>query len=218
MPTVLRATDRNLGTAGVAFNFDDMAVQARQYLDQVRAEAAKILAQARQEAVAIRKQAEKEGRQAAVQAAVQTAEKTLEKELATVLPALRKAVGDIHQAKQAWLAHWESSGVHVAAAIAERVIRRELTRQPEIPLALVREALELAAGGSQVRIHLNPADHEALRRKVEQLVEETAGLGDAEVLADAAVTPGGCRVETRFGIIDQQFGAQLARIEEELTQ
>ena len=47
----------------------------------------------------------------------------------------------------------------MAAAIARRVIRRELTRQPEIPLALVREALELAAGSAQVRIHLNPADH-----------------------------------------------------------
>ena len=42
-----------------------------------------------------------------------------------------------------------------------------------------------------------------------------AGLGDAELVADPAITPGGCRVETRFGVIDQQFETQLARIEEE---
>ena len=36
-------------------------------------------------------------------------------------------------------------------------------------------------------------------------------------MADPEIARGGCRVETRFGTIDQQFEAQLARIEEELT-
>ena len=49
------------------------------------------------------------------------------------------------------------------------------------------------------------------------LVQEMSGLGAVEMIADAGVSRGGCRVETRFGAIDQQFEAQLARIEEELT-
>ena len=81
----------------------------------------------------------------------------------------------------------------------------------------MREALELAAGGSQVRIHINPADHQTLRPQIEMLVRETSGVGTAELIADPEVTSGGCRVETRFGVIDQQLEAQLARIEEELT-
>ena len=43
-----------------------------------------------------------------------------------------------------------------------------------------------------------------------------AGLGETQIVADAAISPGGCRVETRFGAIDQTFEAQLARVEEEL--
>ncbi|MGD0900871.1 MAG: FliH/SctL family protein, partial [Thermoguttaceae bacterium] len=117
-----------------------------------------------------------------------------------------------------WLAHWEAAGVHVAAAIARRLIRCELTRQPEIPLTLVREALELAAGSPQVRIQLNPADHQALGNQVQTLVAEMAGLGEVQIAPEESVTPGGCRVETRFGVIDQQFESQLARVEEELTQ
>ena len=39
----------------------------------------------------------------------------------------------------------------------------------------------------------------------------------AEITADATISRGGCRVETRFGTIDQQFESQLKRIEEELT-
>jgi flagellar assembly protein FliH len=213
MPAIIRATEHSRGVQGVPFNFDDMAAQASQYLDKVRSEAAKIVLAAQQDALAVRQQAERQGRQAAMQAV----EELVGKRLATVLPALRQAVQDIQHAKQAWLRHWEAAAVHVAAAIARRVIRRELTQQPDIPLGLVREALELAAGSSQLRIRMNPEDHQALGAQVGMLVGELSKLADAELIADPEITRGGCRVETRFGSIDQQFEAQLQRIEEELT-
>jgi len=64
---------------------------------------------------------------------------------------------------------------------------------------------------------LHPADHQALAPQVESLVAELSSLGAAEIVAGPEITRGGCRVETRFGVIDQQVEAQLARIEEELT-
>ena len=212
MPTIIRATDQNMATAGVAFNFDDMASQAKNYLDQVRADAAKIVAQAQQEAAAVRARAQAQGRQAALA----EVDQMIQRQLSTVIPALRQAILDIHQAKQAWLAQWETAGIHLAAEIAKRLIRSELTRQPEIPLTLIREALQLAAGSGSVRLLLNPDDHRALQNEVQLLVQEMSGLGETQIVADASVSPGGCRVETRFGSIDQTFEAQLARVEEEL--
>src|SRR5262249_51311841 len=150
------------------------------------------------------------------QAAMNETDQMIQTQLATVIPALRQAILDIHQAKQAWLAQWETAGIHLAAEIAKRLIRGELTRQPQIPLTLIREALQLAAGGGEVRLVLNPADHQALAGQGKLLVDEMAGLGDTQIVADAAISPGGCRVETRFGAIDQTFEAQLARVEEEL--
>jgi len=213
MPTVIRATEQNRGTHGVAFNLDDLTSRARAALDQVRAEARQILARAREESDAVRQRAESEGRQAALG----EVEEMVRSQLATVLPALRKTVEDIQHAKQAWLAQWERSAVHLAAAIAGRVIRRELEHQPDVPLALVREALELAAGQANVRVYLHPEDYEAIAGQVKVLVAEMASLGDAELVPSADVSRGGCRVDTRFGVIDQQFEAQLARIEEELA-
>jgi len=213
MPTVIRATEQNRGTHGEAFNLDDIAVRAQATLEQVRTEAQRILARTRQESAAVREQAETEGRRAALS----EVEEMVRRQLGTVLPALREAIDEIHRAKQAWLTHWEKSAVHLAAAIAERVIRRELKQRPEIPLTLVREALELAAGQSNLRIHLHPEDHEAIAEQVEMLVAEMASLGKAELVSDADVSRGGCLVETRFGVIDQQFETQLSRIEDELT-
>ena len=76
----------------------------------------------------------------------------------------------------------------------------------------------LAAGSSHVRIQLNPNDLKAMGDQMRVLIDEIAPLSGAELNADPEITPGGCRVETRFGIIDQQFESQLKRIEEELTQ
>jgi len=213
MSSIIRASQSGHRTPGVAFNFDDMALQADRYLKKVQAEAAQIVAKAQQQADVVRQQAYRDGYRAGRQAV----EEIVRQQLTTALPALRNVIQDIQHAKQAWLAHWEASAVHVAAAIAQRLIRRELTRHPEITLTLLREALELAAGSSQVRIHLNPADHQQIGPRAEMLVKELSTLTTAELLSDPQITPGGCRVETRFGVIDQQFEAQLQRIEEELT-
>ena len=105
----------------------------------------------------------------------------------------------------------------MATSIASRVIRREVERTPEITLTLVREALELAAGSADVQLRLHPRDLSALGPHVTQLAAELARLGKPEIVADASIEPGGCRIDTHHGFIDQQFAAQLARIEQELN-
>jgi flagellar assembly protein FliH len=214
MSTIIRASDFNTNAQGVAFNFDDIALQANQHLAKIRTEAARIVLKAQEEAEAIRKRAESEGRQAAMQAV----DEMVGKQLATVLPALKQAVQNIHDARHEWLTQWDSGAVHLATAIAERIIRRQLQEKPEIVLTLVREALELVAGHGEIRILLNPLDLQSLGDQVRLVVEELSPLIKTELKGDPEITAGGCRVETHFGVIDQQIESQLQRIEEELKQ
>lgn len=222
MATIIRHDDVSETRAGtavrpVAFDFADMTGQAGAYLSTVRREAAKIVQQAHQQAEQIRRQAEAAGRQAAEQAIERILDEKIAKRMETLLPALEKLVADIRDAKGQWLDEWEGSAVHVAATIAERVIRRQLDRQPEIKIELVREALELAAGSADVTVRLNPEDHAHLGPQVTRLAEALSPLGPASVVADPDVSPGGCRVDTKYGQIDQQIESQLRRIEQELT-
>ena len=83
-------------------------------------------------------------------------------------------------------------------------------------MSLVREALELAASSPDVELHLHPEDHAALGAQIEKLAAEIARVGQPRVVADPNIERGGCRIDTRFGTIDQQPAAQLARIEQEL--
>lgn len=136
--------------------------------------------------------------------------------LAPALLGLHEAAAELKAAKQQWLAHWESNAVRLGLGIAGKVVRAELRHRPEITLTLVREALELAAGSPDIRLHLNPEDHESLKTQLDELMTAMSGLGAAEATADPAIERGGCLIETRFGTIDQQFESQLKRIEEEL--
>jgi flagellar assembly protein FliH len=137
-------------------------------------------------------------------------------DLSSAVEALRQLGDEIAQAQQNWLARSEDHVVRVAVAIAERIIRRELQQDPKIPLILVREAMELAAGNSLMRVVLNPADFQALGARVHDLAQAFARNSQVEVTQDEQVTAGGCRVDTRWGTIDQTIEAQLSRITEEL--
>jgi flagellar assembly protein FliH len=105
----------------------------------------------------------------------------------------------------------------LAAKIAERIIRRELTHTPEIAVDQVRAALELAAGSPSLKIAMHPDDFAALGGQINQLTKEIARCAEAEIVPDITVSLGGCRVETRQGLIDQQIETQLERIIVELT-
>jgi flagellar assembly protein FliH len=213
MATIIRATIPPESLQGEPVNFDDLAARSDQYLAAVKEEAERLVEEARQEVDSIRRRAEADGHQAAIL----SVQRTVAEQVAPAITAVRQAATDLQHSRQAWLSHWESSAVHLAAAIAGRIVRGEVRRQPEITLTLVREALELATGSPNVRLHLNPDDYRLLGAEVRSLIDSMSAVGDAEVLADAAVSRGGCRVETRFGEIDQQFESQLNRIEEELT-
>lgn len=219
--SIIKATDHARGIEPVAFNFDDMAVKANSYLDGVRQQADQVVNRAQQQAEQTRQRIEEESRQKGYadgqREIQQLVEKKLGEQLSTLLPALAATIQEIQHAKQAWLTHWERSAIRLATAVAERIIRREIEQKPEIPLELVRESLELAAGSSTVRVLLNPKDHEALQPKADALIRDMTGLGACELVADPTVTPGGCRVDTAFGSIDQQIESQLQRIEQELT-
>lgn len=216
MASIIKNIDRASGLSASAFNFDDMSSQADTYVREIRAQAAKILAEANAQADRIRKQAELDGLQAARKQMQTEVEAETGRRMTTVLPALQSAAAELRDSQQAWLAHWEATGVHLACRIAARILRRELKHDPTLPTTFVRESLEAAVSDDGVRVLLNPLDVERLGSQIERLVAELKSTGTVEIVADVRIAEGGCKLETRFGSIDQQIETQLRRIEEEL--
>ena len=199
------------------FNLEDMSLTASQYLDTVKQQAGQIVLQAQEQARKVLQQAAQQGRQAAEVASKKAALADVEAKWQTLAPALQQAIEVAAQLRDAWIRQWEQNMVHVVVAVAERVIRGELSRQPQIPQRWIREALELASGASTITLQLNPDDYDALGEKRERISEQFGQLAPTDIVAEPSITPGGCRVLTDYGHIDQQVASQLARIEEELA-
>lgn len=138
-------------------------------------------------------------------------------QLETLLPALNEMVGQLETAKQSFLQLWEQSAIKIATSIAERAIGRQLPEMVDVPMRLLREALELGAGSTSVRIRMNPEDYESLRPQVDMIVGEMGLAAETEVVGDPKISLGGCILETSLGVIDNQIEARLERIEQELV-
>jgi flagellar assembly protein FliH len=200
----------------VAFSFADMRGQADNYLETVRREAAKIVQQAHGQAEQIRRQAEAAGRKAAEAATERMLEEKITKRMNSLLPALEQLATQINDAKGEMLTHWERSVLQVVIAISERVVRRQLVKEPTIALDVIADALRLAAGSAEITLHVNPTDYENLGTQVDRLAATLCRLAPSQIISDPEISAGGCRVVTKFGEIDERIEAQLQRIEQDL--
>jgi len=221
MATIIRQDSAGHSPSGrsptaVAFSFADMRGQADDYLKTVQQEAAKIVQHAHGEAEQIRRQAEVAGRKAAEAAVERILDEKVARRMDTLLPALEELVRQLNDAKGTLQREWERSAVKVATAVAERIVRREVAREPQITLDLIAETLRLAAGTAEITLRVNPTDYENLGSQINRLAETMCQLAPSAVVADPGISAGGCRVETKFGEIDQQIESQLRRIEQDL--
>lgn len=94
--------------------------------------------------------------------------------------------------------------LELACDIARQVVRQELSASPQALQPVVREAVGmLVAEGRPAVVRLNPTDMETVERPLREEFD-APGL---QWVADAAVAPGGCLVESAGTVVD----ASLAR-------
>jgi len=221
---VLKAHDiRGLGSK-VAFNFEDIRRRCDEYVEQVRQQTREMLASAEAEAEALRRTAHAEGFSAGrnegmlrvdSQMAV-VADRTAQERLRTTLPAMQAAAEMLRQERDRWLSAWEATAVRMSIAVAEKLIRHELKVNPELSTGMISAALELAIGSPQIRLKLHPDDLRRLGDNAEEVARSITSCGQATLVPDASITPGGCLIETQHGVIDARIESQLERIAAEL--
>lgn len=227
---LLKANDlRGLGSK-VAFNFEDLVQRGDAYVEAIRKQVREMLQQAESDVETIRREAQEQGfdkgrqdglRQAAEQIekrAAEIAAKSSRDNLATTLPAMKAAAEALVIERDRWLAEWEETAVRLAAAIAERLVRRRLELNPDLARDMIKSALQLAAGAPQIKLRLHPDDAAILGEHASEVVRALAACGDAQIVPESALARGSCVVETQHGTIDARLETLLERIVSELLE
>lgn len=123
-----------------------------------------------------------------------------------VLWRLTQTLEELGSLREQMISKTERQVVQLALAIAARIVHHEVAVDHELLVAMARVALDRLGDRKSATIRLNPQDFAAAG------VDRLVGKAAVEIVADATVNRGGCRVESDFGLIDVAVAAQLAEI------
>ena len=146
--------------------------------------------------------------------AVTETEKRLGKEYETRLEAnaakIREAVELFKVERKGYFSRVESEVVHLALAIASKVLHREVQVDPMLVAALVRVAVDKLHDGSSVSVRVSSAQ---AGKWTEYLANPLNGSSIA-VIEDTHLGPEDCILETDLGSANFSIDAQMKEIEQ----
>jgi flagellar assembly protein FliH len=96
----------------------------------------------------------------------------------------------------------EQEIVGLAVEIAERLLTVQLSQDQEVILSVASESLRLVADRPSVVLFVSPAELELVESKKDELKSLLPARAQLQVVADAAIEPGGCRIDTGQGGVD----------------
>ncbi len=129
---------------------------------------------------------------------------------APLLQSLSQMVAAAAQDREKSMRNADETALTLVMEVARAVLRREASVSPDTVLYVVRGALSELSTDSSVAIRVNPLD-------VQVLEDQRLNLGlpasvEVFVVADPAVSQGGCMIESGAGRVDATIEKQLARI------
>ncbi|MDB5173872.1 MAG: Flagellar assembly protein FliH [Phycisphaerales bacterium] len=206
------------------FSMRDIENQARSILLQARQQAGQLLAAAQAEGDQLKEAARAEGDaqgqreglarglEQGKKAGHQQALEEYRAEFQQGVAALTRAAGAIDAQRNELEATALQDVVRLAIAVAQRVTKRQGLIDPQALVANLEEAMKLVMQHSDLRIAIHPTQRKTLDAALPQLKLAWPGLKHVEIIDDAALSPGGCRIFTRQGQIDADLGVQLDRV------
>jgi flagellar assembly protein FliH len=133
--------------------------------------------------------------------------------LQPVLERFTRTLDELAAARRRMRREAEEDVVRLAVAIGRRILKRELTIDPEAVLGVVKAALDRLEHREVDRVRLHPDDAVLVKR----LLEQTPGRAHVEVVADARLERGSAIFETPRGNLDASVDTQLAEIQRGLA-
>jgi flagellar assembly protein FliH len=218
----------NAPAGAVPFSMRDIEEQARAILLRAQQQADQLLAEAQTQARKLREEAQAlgqaeghkqglargndEGRKAGHDQALTEARV----QLASLVSSLSQAIVCLDESRHKLQTEAIQDVVALAVAIARRVTKRQAGFDTNVLAENVVEAMKLVVHAADVRIAVNPAQKQALSDVLPRLQMQWPALEHVEVVEDAGLSPGGCRIITRGGQVDADIDGQLDRIVENL--
>jgi flagellar assembly protein FliH len=178
-------------------------------LSSAQQQADAILQEAQLKAAEIEKEAYEIGFSQGEKAGKEVGEKMVEallKQYSQTLEALANLRKEIFSAS-------EREVIRLSLEIARKVVKREVTIDEEVIMALVKVALNRLGEESVMTLRVNPRDCQSILRYSSSQGKANPLHAGIKLVEDVMISRGGCLIETEAGIIDARIEEQFREIE-----
>lgn len=183
------------------------------YMEQVKQraqdKAKEILNEALREAEQIRIQAHKDG---FAQGLVE-GQAVIEHEKSNIVAVLQNLETALNQERANVAARQQSALFELMRLAFEKTLGLVLdSRREEILEALLTEAVEHLSATASITVHVCPQDADHARKLIQEAREHTSGLPAFTVQTDPGLAPGGVRLESGDGVVDNAISSRLEQV------
>jgi flagellar assembly protein FliH len=211
-------------TRVIPFSLRDIEQQARAIVARARQQADELLVEARQEGQRLqaearvagmeegRRQGHTEGLKAGTASGNAAALAEQREKLSLLIQSLAQVLAEIDTQRAHLAAEATADVVRLSLAIARKVSRLHGAATPEPLLANVADAVHRVINAADLRVAVHPTQRDTLQAALPNLGMTIPKLAHAEIVEDAKLSPGGCRIYTAGGLIDADMDQQIDHI------
>ena len=100
--------------------------------------------------------------------------------------------------------------VGLALDVAEKILGRDLERDPSLLADICAAAIDSVRVSNQIVVRVHPEDAPLFRELRDRVMERAGRVTEIRFKEDSEVARSGCIIETEGGVIDAQLETQLA--------
>ncbi len=147
-----------------------------------------------------------------------SARKLVEEEVAATTVTLAHLIEELTEMRYTLLKAAEVDVLKIAIAVSRRVLRHELSQNPDVVMTYIHEAMKKVGHTETVSIRVHPQHLERLTDERAKLIALIDGAKWLRFEPDLKLIPGECLIETPDRMLDARLDSQISIIEQKLNQ
>jgi len=140
-------------------------------------------------------------------------ENVLKKDFQEKIQSINTFLKNLEKESKELILNMDKEVLNLALNIAQKLILKEIERDPEILLRLIREALNYIAEGTELNIKINPEEYKFLEENLLKYIPPSQKI---KLIPDESISKGGIFIETSLGVIDATFEKRWKKLLETL--
>ena len=132
-------------------------------------------------------------------------------------PILERMQGVLDEIDGLWqrlVQTYEEKIIQLVSRVSEKVVLGQVAVDHDTVKRVILDAFRMIPEPVEISIDIHPEDAEHIENIKEEFFHRLKTLKHISLLPDASISPGGCRVKTRFGEVDATLESRLDVIQQ----